>query len=158
MNKNVFVYVGHSNWGKSSALKILTNGSSQSRQAYISNQTVYVRKMSNDDDGLGLLRWVKEISRMNYQNFIIAFCPNFPSPQEEATDAENRAIYILTELQRTNKLFFFIQEEKFNFPEEKISLSEINMIKNFGVHEILRGQNPDYVRADAFKRFIESYI
>ncbi|WP_353164396.1 hypothetical protein [Empedobacter brevis] len=53
--KKIFLYVGHSNFGKSFALKELTNGSSHQKSTLIDGKTFKVRKMSNDDD------WKKSI-------------------------------------------------------------------------------------------------
>lgn len=156
--KKVFIYVGHSNWGKSMALKVLTGGSSRQKIANISGHIVRVRKMSNDDDGQGLLDWVRDIPRINYQRFIIAFCPKFPPLTGEATIEQNRGLDILIELQKTNELFFFIQEEKFNDSTNKVSQDEINWISNYGIVQVLSGQNPSSVRATEFERFINVNI
>lgn len=156
MKKKVFIYVGHSNWGKSMTLKILTDGSSRKKIAEISGHIIRVRKMSNDDYGIGLLEWVKDIPRINYQKFIIAFCPKLPSldnPTEEQTIAQD----ILLELQMTNELYFFVQKEKYS-SSEKISQEEINWMSRFGVVQIIDGQNSNLIRAEKFIAFIESHI
>ena len=158
MKKKVFIYVGHSNWGKSMALKMLTGGSSSKKIANISGHIVRVRKMSNDDDGKGLLDWVVAIPRINYQRFIIAFCPQFPPVSGEPTIEQNRGLDILLELQKTNELFFFIQKEKFNDTTQQISQNEINWMLNYGIVQILSGQNPNSTRATEFENFIKVHI
>ena len=158
MRKKVFIYVGHSNWGKSMALKMITGGSSRIKTANISGHIVRVRKMSNDDDGKGLLDWVTDIPRINYQRFIIAFCPNFPPTSGEATKEQNRGLDILLELQKTNDLFFFVQREQFNNPTNLISQDEINWMSNYGIVQILSGQNPNATRATEFENFIKLHI
>lgn len=156
--KKVFIYVGHSNWGKSMALKILTSGSSRKKISNISNQMVRVRKMSNDDDGQGLLEWVKDIPRMQYDRFIIAFCPKYPPIDGKPTTEQNISLDILIELQKTNKLFFFVQKEMYNDSTQQISQDEINWMLKFGIVKILSGQNPNTTRAIEFENFIKAYI
>jgi hypothetical protein len=158
MKKKVFIYVGHSNWGKSMALKVLTGGSSRKKIANISSHIVRVRKMSNDDNGQGLLDWVIDIPRINYQRFIIAFCPKSPPVSGEATTEQDIGLDILIELQKTNELFFFIQKEKFNNPTQQISQDEINWISNYGIVQILSGQNSNQIRATEFESFIKVHI
>lgn len=158
MKKKVFIYVGHSNWGKSMALKVITGGSSRKKIANISGHIVRVRKMSNDDNGQGLLDWVIDIPRINYQRFIIAFCPNFPPATGEPTVEQNIGLDILIELQKTNELFFFIQKEEFNAPTHQISQDEINWMSNYGIVQILFGQNPNTIRAAEFENFIKVHI
>ena len=158
MKKKVFIYVGHSNWGKSKALKVLTGGSSHQKVIKISGQIVRVRKMSNDDDGKKLLAWVKNIPRINYQKFIIAFCPK-PTPLiEEPTLEQNNSLDILLELQKTNELFFFIQKEQYNNPTQQISQDEINWMSTFGIVNILLGHKDDSIRAAEFEKFIKLNI
>lgn len=158
MKKKVFIYVGHSNWGKSMALKELTGGSSRKKITNISGHIVRVRKMSNDDDGQGLLDWIRDIPRINYQSFIIAFCPKFPPVIGESTTEQNRGLDILLELQKTNELFFFIQKEKYNDSTNQISQDEINWMSNYGIVQILSGQNQNSVRATEFENFIKVNI
>src|SRR4051812_5071343 len=117
MKKKVFIYVGHSNWGKSMTLKLLTEGNSKIKFASISGYTFKVRKMSNDDDGQGLLNWVKDIPNIPYDKIIIAFCPKL-ADIEHPTEEEETAMDIIFKLQETNELFFFIQMEKYNAPNE----------------------------------------
>jgi hypothetical protein len=152
--KKVFIYVGHSNWGKSRALKIITQNDSRKKTVQIGQYNVRVRKMSNDDYGIGLYDWVKTFPTQHYQRFIIAFCPKVTPLTEDATEEQNIALDILLELQKTNILYFFVQEEQFNLPQNKITQQEINLISNFGTVHILSGQNPDTIRATEFENFI----
>lgn len=154
MKKKVFIYVGHSNWGKSMALKMLTEGNSRKKNTFISDYYVKVRKMSNDDDGKKLLEHVREIPQTNCNRFIIAFCPNCPPITGESTIG----LEILLELQKTNELFFFVQKEKFNDSTQQITQDEINWISSFGKVQILSGQNSNLVRANEFEDFIKIHI
>lgn len=155
--KKVFIYVGHSNWGKSSALKIITGNNRNKKTVLISQYNVRVRKMSNDDKATGLYDWVKTFPVQTYDRFIIAFCPNLPA-SPVSTQKQNIALNVLTELQKTNNLYFFVQEEKFNYPQKKISPQEINWLKTFGTVHTLSGQNADTVRASEFFKFITLHI
>lgn len=156
--KKVFIYVGHSNWGKSRALRVLTSNSSRVKTVQISSYNVRVRKMSNDDDGQGLLDWVRTFPRQNYDRFVIAFCPKVPPIDGEATHEQNIALDILIELQRTNELYFFVQHEMYNSPTNQITQQEITWLQNFGTVQILNGQNEDTVRASEFLKYIQTNI
>lgn len=114
--------------------------------------------MSNDDFGTGLYDWVRTFPNQAYQRFIIAFCPNVTPISEEATAEQNIALDILLELQKSNTLYFFIQEEQFNLPQNKITQQEINWLSNFGTIQTLSGQNPDTTRASEFHNFVTLHI
>ncbi len=148
--KKSFVYVGHSNWGKSFALKQLTQGSSRIKIATIKNQLVWVRKMSNDDQPEGLLEFVKSISKNWYTNFILAYCPNHES--------DELAMAILKVLQDSCELYFFIQESKYDNADAKIKQQEMNYLKKIGTVKIIKGKQEDKDRAKRFLSFIEQHI
>lgn len=156
--KKVFIYVGHSDWGKSRALKIITGNNSRQKITQIAQYNVRVRKMSNDDYGTGLYDWVRTFPNQAYQRFVIAFCPNVPPIAGQATEEQNIALDILIELQKTNTLYFFVQEEQFNLPQNKITQQEINWLKTFGTVHTLSGQNADTIRASEFHNFIALHI
>ncbi len=157
--KKVFIYVGHSDWGKSRALKILTGNSSHKKIAQIKRYLVRVRKMSNDDDGSGLLKWVRTFSTQKYDRFVIAFCPKINSPTGSSmTLEEQNALDILIELDKSNELYFFIQEEKYNSSTHIITPQEISWLNTMGTIHILKGQNKDTVRHTEFLRFINTHI
>lgn len=156
--KKVFIYVGHSNWGKSMALKMLTGGNSRQKTVAISGIDVKVRKMSNDDDGTGLLKWVQRFPNLKFESFVIAFCPTIFPIAGEASFKEHMANDILIELQKTNQLYFFVQEQKYSNPSMLISPNEINWLANFGTIEIIKGQYEHNIRAEKFELFIKTYI
>lgn len=156
--KKVFIYVGHSNWGKSMALKIITGNNSRQKTVEICGYNVRVRKMSNDDHGQKLLDWVKTFPRQVYDHHIIAFCPKVTPANGNATPAQLIAADILIELQKTSLLYFFVQEEKYNDSQSKITASEIAWLDFFGTIKVLQGQNHDNVRAQEFHRFISQNI
>ncbi|WP_294296520.1 hypothetical protein [uncultured Chryseobacterium sp.] len=158
--KKVFIYVGHSNWGKSFALKKLTNNSSKVKRCTINGKHIFVRKMSNDDDSGKLLQFVKKIPQKWQKNFIIAYCPkqdHLAGGQETAKIKEAKDI--LNELHKSCELYFFVQEEKYDDPQEHIALQETQYLYQIGKQVfILKGQNKDSVRAFEFENFIKQYI
>lgn len=154
--KKVFVYVGHSNWGKSMALKSLTEDNFNKRNIDISNQSIKVKKMSNDDDGTSLLNFVREIPNAKHNNFIIAFCPHVPTIKDKK--GKRNSLEIINELKVSSKLFFFVQKEKYKDPKTQITENEINWLSNYGKVYILEGQNEAEIRAERLKRYIEDNI
>ena len=148
--KKAFIYVGHANWGKSFALKQITNGSSHKKTVKINNKWVWVRKMSNDDDSEGLLNFVNSIPTNGYNNFILAYCPNHGYDQG--------AMEILNSLQQSCDIYFFVQENMYSAPSNIIPASEINHLQQIGTVQILSGKNADSVRANEFLAFINQYI
>jgi hypothetical protein len=148
--KKAFIYVGHSNWGKSFALKQITNGSSHKKTVVIKNKIFFVRKMSNDDNSSGLLLFSENIPSTWYQNFILAYCPNHEKDQG--------AMNILNSLQKSCELYFFVQESKYSNPSLSIPETEITYLQKIGKVQILKGHNSDTVRASKFHSFIEQYI
>lgn len=148
--KKAFIYVGHSNWGKSFALKQITNGSSHKKTVEIKNKMFFVRKMSNDDNSLGLLSFSESIPSRWYQNFILAYCPNH--------EIDQGAMKILNSLQKSCELYFFVQESKYSDSSQTIPAAQISFLQKIGKVQILTGHNPDKIRASKFHSFIEQYI
>ena len=148
--KKAFIYVGHADWGKSFALKQITDNSSRKKTVQINNKWVWVRKMSNDDDANGLLSFSKTIPSNGYKNFILAYCPKHEHDQG--------AMDILNTLQGSCELYFFIQEIKYSDPSQSIPTTQIDYLNKIGTVQILSGQNPDTVRAEQFLSFIIQHI
>lgn len=146
MKKKAFIYVGHSNWGKSFALKQITDGSSHKKTIKIQNQWFWVRKMSNDDFSEGLLDFVRKITYNSYEYFILAYCPNH--------EGDHIAKSILDELKKQCDLCFFVQESKFSDPSMKITSQEISFLSKIGKVQILKGHHEDSTRANEFLKFI----
>jgi hypothetical protein len=153
--KKAFVYVGHANWGKSFALKVLTKNSSHVKAIKINNRWVWVRKMSNDDDSGGLQRFCDKIPDSSYEFFVLAYCPNH---QHFDSKISKGAIKILNTLVKSCELYFFIQRNKYSNPEEFIPDSEISYLKEIGTIQILEGKVKDNERASQFETFIQKYI
>lgn len=156
--KKVFIYVGHSNWGKSRTLKVITGGSSQQRTAQIAGHTVKVRKMSNDDIETALLEWVRTLPHLQHNRFIMAFCPHVYPQNGNPTTSQQIALDILIELQKTNDLYFFVQQEQYGHGQNTITQNEILWMQNFGVLEVFKGQAEATQRAQSFLNFIQKHI
>lgn len=148
--KKAFIYVGHSNWGKSFALRHVTDDNSYKKWAQINGIWFWVRKMSNDDQPQGLLKAVRAIAGEACDHYIFAYCPT------HETDAV--AIQILNALRSSCKLFFFIQESKYNDASKFITPDEIALLRRIGQVEILTGNSESRARANRFLRFIRQFI
>lgn len=152
--KKAFIYVGHSNWGKSFALKKLTQNSSKVKKCNVNGKHIFVRKMSNDDDSGKLLKFVKDIPRKWQKNFIITYCPK----QDDLIKGKEAKL-ILDELKTSCELYFFVQEEKYNSPQDKITPQQMQYLHQICKQIfILPGQNQDAFRASSFENFIKQYI
>ncbi len=153
--KKVFVYVGHSNWGKSRALRIIAGDSNRRMIVEINGEIYLLKRMSNDDVGLKLLEWVKKFKNSKYQRFIIAFCPRVDDKKGRAVKGHKAAVEILEALKQiTQEIYFFVQRQKFTDPKRIITDEEIDWLKGYGKVEILEGKIEDKLRADRFKKFI----
>ena len=153
--KKVFIYVGHSNWGKSRALRIIAGDSDHRMIVEINSEIYLLKRMSNDDDRLGLLEWVCKFKDSKYQRFIIAFCPKFDDIGGRAVKGVQTAKKILKVLQKTTEeIYFFVQRQKFNDPLNVITDEEIEILTGYGKVEILDGHNEASVRASKFREFI----
>ena len=148
--KKAFIYVGHSNWGKSFALRHITDDNSYKKWAQINGIWFWVRKMSNDDQPIGLLKAVQAIPGEAVDHYIFAYCPTH--------EIDAVALQILGELQRSCKLFFFVQKSKYGSPNQTIAADEISRLKRIGQVEILTGNAESNVRASRFLRFIRQFI
>lgn len=144
--KQFFLYVGHSNFGKSFALKEITNGKSRQKTLLINGKAFMVRKMSNDDDEKSLLKFVEKIKNSNYSHYIIAFCPK----QEYSEKAKE----ILEVLKQSGNLFFFVQKNSFK-DDREIEDAEINSLKGYGTVEVMEGKKEAAIRAVTFRKFID---
>jgi hypothetical protein len=144
--KKAFIYVGHSHWGKSFALKHITEGNPFKKTVKIKGIWFWVRKMSNDDKPDELLIAVEGIPESWYDNFILTYCPSHLKDEQ--------AMEILNSLSASCQLFFFVQESRYNNPSEKIEEHEIAYLRTIGVVEILKGRHEDTARANHFRRFI----
>jgi hypothetical protein len=150
--KKAFIYVGHSNWGKSFTLRRLTNNSSYVKTININNKWVWVRKMSNDDKPQELLDFVNSIPSNWYQNFILAYCPTHEN-------VNNRiARRILNSLQQSCQLFFFVQERMFSDQSQIIPEPEISYLREIGNVQVLQGHSGDSIRSARFLDFIRENI
>lgn len=106
--KKAFLYVGHSNWGKSFTLKQLTRNNSRLKHFWDGRTCYKVRKSSNDDDGKALLKFVEKIPYSHFTHYVLTFCP-----------IHKKKIIsrgILYELSRKFDIYFFVPEKKYSKP------------------------------------------
>jgi hypothetical protein len=148
--KRAFIYVGHSNWGKSFALRVITEGNAYKKTVIIKGLWFWVRKMSNDDKPDELLTAVEAIPESWYDNFILTYCPNHLE--------DGQTMEILNILSSSCQLFFFVQESRYSNPSEKIEEHEIAYLRTIGMVEMLKGKHEDSVRANRFRRFITEHL
>lgn len=145
MLKKIFLYVGHSNWGKSFVLKSITDNNSRKKIKDIAGNRFRVRKMSNDDNETKLLEFVKSVSSSKYHYHLIAYCPR----QEVSSESKE----ILDILSSSGELFFFIQKMKYGGKAE-ITTNEISSLEQYGRVEVLKDDLEYSERAARLKEFI----
>lgn len=148
--KKAFIYVGHSHWGKSWTLRVLTNGKKDKKTFVLEGIWFWVRKMSNDDEAEGLLGEIMKIPASWYDHFVLAYCPS------HLTD--DLAREILEELGIHCKPHFFVQDQRFGHPSRRIPEEEITALREIGVVEVLSGQHEYTVRAARFLKFIQRHL
>ena|GEM_PF-1124542 len=147
--KKIFLYVGHSNWGKSFVLKQITDNNARKKIKILFDKIFRVRKMSNDDDEEKLLEFVKRIEKSSYRYYLIAFCPR--------QNKSNRTKEILSILAKSCDLFFFIQKNQFG-STNIIKEEEIESLNEFGIVNVL-DENMEYPqRAEKFLNFIKRWL
>lgn len=148
--KKIFLYVGHSNWGKSHVLRHITDDNSKRKIKLLFERVFRVRKMSNDDDELKLLEFVSTISKSSYNYYLIAFCPR----QLRSERTRN----ILSILKESGDLFFLVQKHKFNDNSEVITTEEYEDLRNYGIVEVIN-ENIEYTeRSNYFLKFISGLL
>jgi hypothetical protein len=148
--KRAFIYVGHANWGKSYALRVVTHRNKDTKVINLNNKQVRVRKMSNDDQEIAMQTFVDHIPASQFDRFILAYCPTH--------DTVAGAMAILNSLQRYCELVFFIQESKFKNPTLLIPASELVHLRSIGRVHVLSGNHPDTTRAARFLSFIRPFV
>ncbi len=151
-----FVLVGHKNWGKSRTLKALAGGSSHLQKLTIKSTDFFIRRMSNDDVSKKLpsrfTNFVESLDPTICPYLIVTLCPNF-------TDSLPKTEWVLQELVKKYRLFFFVLQYKYK-RDESISDDEIKRLEKFGEEvEVFSVKNVEAkARAKAFRAFIESRL
>ncbi len=67
--------VGHANWGKSKTLSALTNGNYRLRRTTIAEDEFFIRRMSNDDQPKGYIKFMLSLDPALRPYLIAALCP-----------------------------------------------------------------------------------
>lgn len=144
--------VGHSNWGKSSTLRALTNDEFRVRWHTISKVDFFIRRMSNDDQTQGYIDFMTKITPAKYQSLIAALCPKID-------DAKNPTEKILKNLDSKGfRLFFWVLETEQGKGNGFISKDEIAMLHRYGTVIIHLGKSTPKQNASVFSKFISERV
>ena len=148
-----FILVGHSNWGKSQTLKLLTDNNPYIRYWEINGKKFFIRRMSNDDEAEGLLNFVRKLNPTKKPLLVLTLCPDF-------TNYKKRTLDILNVLHQNYRLFIYVLKYPSNPKRQsaKISDEEIEQIRSHGETLVW----PDLVDAEThkveFARFISENL
>ncbi len=148
MRKKIFLYVGHSNFGKSETLKCLTDNISRKKRAEFFGERFIVRKMSNNDNVLSYISFVTSLEITVKDSYIIsAFSP----------DREKESIYFLKKMSDFAHVHIFVQQYGFNGGE--ITKEELQDLRSYDENlEVMTEILAAPVRAQRFLSFIEKHI
>ena len=143
----IFFVVGHAKWGKTKTLQALTNGASPKTKFTIAGVEYFIRRTSNDDDSLGYITMMKNLTPTKKPNLIAALCPEFENPKRGTTN-------VLRHLRSQKyQLFFWVLGKGYN-SGNCITEKEISALGKFGKVEVL-GQSLEALgRARKLKAFI----
>lgn len=144
--------VGHSNWGKSSTLRALTNNDFRARWHTVSKVDFYIRRMSNDDQTQGYIDFMARITPAKYAALIAALCPRTDDPKNPAEE-------ILKNLKKKGfELFFWVLETEQGQGNGVISKREIAMLRRYGTATIQSGKSTPKQNAGNFSKFISEEV
>ena len=150
-NKKVAFVVGHANWGKSSTLRVLTNDSWRLRKTTIKGFEFFIRRMSNDDQPAGYIKFMKSINPSTKPYLIAALCPQFEKP-EARTELILKAL-----LEKGYELFFWVIEHQYG-TDETISTKEIQSLRKYGSVEVFSKKAEAVERSRNFKQFVSNVV
>jgi hypothetical protein len=149
-----FFVVGHKDWGKSSTLKALTDGSRFPRTWVIASIAFFVRRMSNDDFPESLIRLANRLHPQTTPHVIATLCPTFNDKK-----ARPALLDTLNILKRKYELFFFVLRHKCSNRDLTIPDDETEKLERYGTVEVFR---PEGARSEeiarAFQHFIEQHV
>lgn len=150
-NGKIAFVVGHANWGKSKTLIALTNGNYRLRRTTIAEDEFFIRRMSNDDQPKGYIKFMLSLDPTLRPYLIAALCPQFDDPTK-ATDS------ILTSLRAKGyQLFFWVIEHQFG-TDEVVTAKEIQRLRRFGKVEVFSATSEAGARAKSFKSFVKNVV
>lgn len=143
--------VGHAHWGKSETLRALTNDDFYVRRMIINHELFFIRRMSNDDQPSGYVKFMESAWPANTPNLIAALCPNFHDT-EAATDS------ILTTLRAKGyELFFWVIEHQYGKPGV-VTADEVKRLGKYGKVEVFSNKVAAAARAKNFKQFVSNVV
>ncbi len=148
-----FLVVGHKQWGKSTTLKVLTDGNRNVHTWTIDSVQFFIRRMSNDDVPRSLQDFVNSLDPDAKPRVIATLCPTFYDKK-----ALPVLLDILATLKRKYELFFFVLRHKCNNPKKTIPDDEIDRLEHYGTVEVFvpEGAEPSVI-ARAFKKLVRQY-
>jgi hypothetical protein len=142
-----FLLVGHKQWGKSRALKALTNNNHHLRHVTISRHRLFIRRMSNDDKPSDFRSLIRNLLPSHHEFVILAFCPTFG---KDATE-------ILKDLSKNYVVHSFVLGSSHD-GERHIAPVEITALRKFGVARVFDRKADSVERAGAFRALIERHL
>lgn len=150
-NQKIAFVVGHANWGKSRTLKALTNENVRVKKTTISNTEFFIRRMSNDDQPEGYVKFMKSLNPTTRPYLIAALCPQFDNPAAHT-------ISILTDLKAKGyQLFFWVIEHQYG-TSEVVNANEIQQLSKFGTIEVFSNTANASSRSNNFQQFVINVV
>lgn len=145
-----FLVVGHKDWGKSSTLRALTDGSRYPRTWIIKSIMFFIRRMSNDDFPASLIELAKRLDPEVTPNVIATLCPTFNDKK-----ALPALLETLNILKRKYKLFFFVLRHKCSNPDLTIPDDETDKLERYGTVDVFQ---PERAKSEAIARAFQTFI
>jgi len=152
MHKGKIAFVvGHERWGKSQTLSALTNGNFRLRRITIAGVKFFIRRMSNDDQPDGYIKFMKSINPARRPYLIAALCPRF---NNHATETNS----ILSTLRAKGyQLFFWVIEHQYR-TSAVVKTKEIKRLRKFGKVNVFSARAEAAARSASFKRFVSNVV
>jgi hypothetical protein len=150
-NGKIAFVVGHSNWGKSKTLTALTNGNHHLRKTTIAGDEFFIRRMSNDDQTEGYIKFMMSLDPAIRPYLIAALCPQF----DDLTIGTHA---ILSTLHGNGYgLFFWVIEHQYK-TDRVVTAKEITLLRGFGTVEVFTKKAEASVRSKGFKEFVKNVV
>ena len=144
----IFFVVGHSNWGKSSLLRAMTDGNSYQKKIIITNTEFFIRRMSNDDQPQGYVEFMRSLTPQSRPNVVAAFCPKFNSNG----DTDPAILQPLKE--KGYELLFWVMRNQQGPGGGIITDFEIEKMREAGNTEVFLEKTSPHILAKNFKSFV----
>jgi len=145
--RKAFLLVGHENFGKSKTLVELTE-SRNSQHIYIEKKYFALKRKSNDDIGKDLLKYVKDILKNKYCEYLLlCFCPDFK-------DQKKYSVQILETLKNECELYFFVLMKQYG-RDKTVTSDEIKELKKYGDVFQYATSDDAHDRADELVKYIK---